>query len=329
MQKAQYLELKQQLSFEKPLWIPLVIIGADLVLLAFAVWLLNIGGVVAYLASQVVLALFYFHNFALLHEAGHGNIHTKRWINNAIGHYTSLFSFMPYFPWKHIHQGHHVWLGNIDKDPTMKPIRKIMDGDPFPALFKFSWRSWAPLSATFQLLTLMLYPVRMWKEGNKDKPIFRQSLFSVGFMLVGWVILNALFPVVSFANLWLSVVLYLLLSELENLPHHANMPMFRDNPIRSKLQLWEQHVPTRSCNMRPIFSDLMVLNFNLHTEHHYFPSLPWYRLREARSLLEPALKEEYTAVHGLSWSAKQRADKPAVEIWTSLVHHPLFDTPIR
>ena len=328
MQKSEYLTLKNQLSFDKPLWVALLVIALDLCLLNLAVSLLKLGSTLPFLLSQVILAIFYFHNFALLHEAGHNNIHKSRWINNIVGHYASLFCFMPFFPWKHIHQGHHVWLGNIDKDPTMKPIRKIKDGAPFPALFKFSWWSWLPLSATFQLITLWLYPVRMRNEGNKDKPIFKQAIFSVAFLFIGWTALAMAFPaIVTFRNLWVSIVLYLVMSELENLPHHANMPMFRTNPIRDKLQLWEQHVPTRSCNMSPIISDLLVLNFNLHTEHHFFPTLPWYRLREARLLLEPALGTEYSAVSGIAWSAEQRATKPAIEIWTASVHHPLFDTP--
>ena len=52
--------------------------------------------------------------------------------------------------------------------------------------------------------------------------------------------------------------------------------------------------------------DLSVLNFNFHTEHHFFPSLPWYRLRAARKLVREALGAEYREAIGIAWNLRNR-----------------------
>jgi acyl-lipid omega-6 desaturase (Delta-12 desaturase) len=53
-------------------------------------------------------------------------------------------------------------------------------------------------------------------------------------------------------------------------------------------------------------SELLVLNFNFHVEHHLFPSLPWYRLRKARRLVTAALAASYQECIGISWNLGNR-----------------------
>jgi omega-6 fatty acid desaturase (delta-12 desaturase) len=72
------------------------------------------------------------------------------------------------------------------------------------------------------------------------------------------------------------------------------------------LPVWQQHMPTRTCDYPRGLSELLVLNFNFHVEHHVFPTLPWYRLRSARTLLKPALGTDYREAHGLRWHIQQR-----------------------
>jgi fatty acid desaturase len=72
------------------------------------------------------------------------------------------------------------------------------------------------------------------------------------------------------------------------------------------LYVWEQQATTRSCRYPGILGELLVLNFNLHTEHHLFPALPWFRLREARKLIKPALTPGYNEVHGIGWNYDMR-----------------------
>jgi fatty acid desaturase len=99
----------------------------------------------------------------------------------------------------------------------------------------------------------------------------------------------------------LGVALYLIAEELVNLPHHIGMPT-----SSTKLTAWDQHRVTRSCYYPIGLSELFVLNFNFHVEHHLFPSLPWYRLRAARELLRPELDQGYHEAVGLEWNVRNR-----------------------
>jgi fatty acid desaturase len=55
-----------------------------------------------------------------------------------------------------------------------------------------------------------------------------------------------------------------------------------------------------------VISELLVLNFNFHIEHHLFPNLPWYRLRAARRLIKPTLGVGYRRARGLGWLMRER-----------------------
>jgi omega-6 fatty acid desaturase (delta-12 desaturase) len=97
------------------------------------------------------------------------------------------------------------------------------------------------------------------------------------------------------------LVLFLAMEELVNLPHHVGMPSFAE-----RLPPWEQHRATRSCHYPPGLSELVVLNFNFHVEHHLFPGLPWFRLRKARALLQETLNGQYEECAGASWNLRHR-----------------------
>jgi len=326
MNKADYFAIKQQISFEKPLWITLAVIALDILLLTLAVHLLYMDSWLAYLLSQLTLTIFYFHNFALLHECGHGNVHSKRWVNTLIGHYASMFCFMPYFPWKFIHQEHHIWAGNIDKDPTMKNIRDLRVRGKVPFFYSFGWFSWIPLAALMQHFVFWFYPLTMWKTHKMTLKTFLQSAFSVGWLVAVYSFLFMAFPdVINLHNLWPSFVLYLVMTELVNLPHHLMMPSFHTSDTRDKLHPWEQSVTTRTCYYPYGLSELLTLNFNLHIEHHFFPNLPWYRLRQVRKIIKPALGGDYTEVYGINWNLTNRSKNPA-EIVLTEIPHPLLQS---
>ena len=99
----------------------------------------------------------------------------------------------------------------------------------------------------------------------------------------------------------LAFLFYLMAEELVNIPHHVDMSVFD-----GKLPVWEQYRATRSCYYPRGVSELLVLNFNFHAEHHLFPNLPWYRLRDARALLKPVLGGEYQEAVGIRWNIEGR-----------------------
>lgn len=326
MDKQQYLELKKQLSFERPFLPSLVLLVADAGLLAFALYLLTLDSLVYFILSQMLLALFFFHNFGILHEAVHGNLSKKKWVNSAVGHYASIFCFTPYFPWRQMHQKHHYYAGSLNKDPTMRLLEKMKIAKKIPFLYKTAWHVWLPLPAAAQHILFWFYPLRAYKEGVKEKHFLLKSVFSSAFILSAYVLLAWSFPEwFTLKNFGLAIFFYFILTEVINLPHHMNVPVFYSDEKRERLLPWEQHVTTRSCHYPGFLSECVALNFNLHIEHHYFPNLPWYKLKAVRAILKPALGSEYTEVSDWGWNIKSRV-KPAEDIILKDVPHPLLNS---
>lgn len=248
-----YKALKKQLDFEPSLFVTLTMLAIDILLLWFAVSLVRTH----YLISQFIFAATFFRGFTLLHEAGHNNTSKSKWLNVVIGHIASLYCFIPFFQWQALHREHHYWTGNVEKDPTLAGLRNYK-----PNWFiSFCWKWRIPVFFLHQLTLFWKY-----ERGNR---------FSVSFLTAIYLILlpSLIFILPAF-------LLYAIWSEVINLPHHIGTERVTD-----RLYPWEQHRATRSCYYPP-WMDIFTVNFNFHTEHHLFPALPWFRLRELRELIK-------------------------------------------
>ena len=133
-----------------------------------------------------------------------------------------------------------------------------------------------------------------------------QMLISIVFLAAAYVCIAEFASWAILSRLWPSIVIYLVGVELVNFPHHLDMPTVGSQSAKNRLYVWEQQAATRSCRYPGILSELLVLNFNLHTEHHLFPALPWFRLKQVRKLIKPALTPGYNEVHGIGWNWAMR-----------------------
>jgi acyl-lipid omega-6 desaturase (Delta-12 desaturase) len=298
--RQQYMQLKGSLRFDRPLWVTLLVVACDWGLIAVALYLMRGHGVAGFIASQALLAVIFFHNFALLHEAGHGNVSTSRAVNTLTGLYASVLCLMPFFPWKYIHQRHHVWAGNPEQDPTGRNVKRWQSEGRVPWLLRFAWRTWVPFGALAQHFVFWSYPVVLLRQ---DRSKLLPCAASVALLPVCYATLYWLWPAVFRPqNFVLAFVIYLFAEELVNLPHHSDLFKFQ-----GRLPLWEQWKAARSCYYPPGISELVVLNFNFHIEHHLFPSLPWYRLRGLRKRVRPMLGAEYNEAVGIGWNLSNRS----------------------
>lgn len=297
--QREYIALKQQLKFDPRTDVLIAWVALDVALASTALWLLHMGDTLAYILAQPLLALVFFNAFSLMHECGHGSASRHEWLNDLIGHLTSVLCFIPYYPWKYIHQKHHAWTGNIDHDPVLRSLRTWRDGR-VPMIVRIAWRSWLPVGALLQHVVYWSYPLQMIRDGEMTRDKLVRCVFSTvwagGFYAAAVVFAPGL--VVSILP---ALFLFHVAEELVNIPHHSDVSVFDE-----RLPLWEQHRATRSCDYPTGVSELLVLNFNFHIEHHLFPSLPWYRLRTARTLVRAALGESYTQATGLSWNIDKR-----------------------
>jgi fatty acid desaturase len=319
--KEDYFALRAKLSFQRELWPTALIMLADLGLLAAAFYFVSLGNWPAYILAQLIFVLVFFHNFTILHEAGHGNCSSDERVNTLIGYYASVFCFMPYFPWKYIHAEHHTWAGNVHKDPTLRIVRDYEESQRAKNwLIRVAWRTWLPVLALLQHVVFWSYPLVLLKDGRLHGKRLRRSVFSVGLLVVVYTFMYLAFAdsihVATFAP---ALILYLVVTELINLPHHMGTQLFENSERGGKLPVWEHNEVTRSCYYPRGLSGLLFLNFNFHIEHHLFPDLPWYRLRQARDFARTALKEEYCETIGINWNLQNRT-KDATQVFLKDAH---------
>lgn len=302
LSKADYDRIRSQLVFAPSAVMVCATLAVNATLLAIALALLADGSQPAYWFSQVLLPIVFFQAFSLLHDCGHGSFSSSRAINTWLGHYASILCFMPYFPWKYVHAEHHVWSGNLDHDPGLTLVKRAKERDELPAVLRLAWRTWLPIGAFVQHLVFWSHPLRAARDGAYSRERLARCAASSLLLPVTYVALHLLAPtIVNWTNFLPAIVAYLLLVELVNLPHHIGLTLRTD-----RLPLWKQHVTARSCNYPPVVSELLVLNFNFHIEHHLFPNLPWYRLRTARTLVKRALGDAYGETNGFGWHLEFR-----------------------
>jgi acyl-lipid omega-6 desaturase (Delta-12 desaturase) len=102
MTKSQYLSWRGQLSFSQNFGVTVSVLLFDWAMVAAALWMIfAVQHGWQYWTGQGMLAIFYFHHFAILHEAGHGNVHRRDVVNVIVGHYASIFCFLPFYPWRY------------------------------------------------------------------------------------------------------------------------------------------------------------------------------------------------------------------------------------
>jgi fatty acid desaturase len=301
LDKATYAAIKEQLTFRPDWRIVTSILTINLSLAALGIWLLSLGTTPAYWLAQLVFPIVFFQAFSILHDCGHGSCTTKTWLNTLIGHLVSPLCFMPYFPWKIQHALHHTWTGHLEKDPTLKLLRDWRATQRVPLLVRIAWRTWIPLAAVMNHLVFWSAPIAIWRTGTAAQ--VRRCVASLAWMAAFYASVHHAWPeIFAIGNFGPAIVIYLFAVELVNLPHHADQ-----RTSTEKLALWEQAYSTRSCYYPKLVSELLVLNFNFHIEHHLFPTLPWYRLRRARDLIKPALGSGYTEAVGVRWNLMNRS----------------------
>lgn len=305
MTNQRYRELRLKLDFaRRPLRLVIHLV-LDALLLAGVLALMIQDTQMGYWLGQIGLAVFFFRSFCIMHEAVHGNITKSKLSNDLLGILYGSFCFLPFFNWRTIHLEHHRWAGNIDKDPSMKLIlgyHQLSSG--WKASLKGTWKTWIPLLGFMQNIVF-------WKASfnfvlDSEQTLRSRARYLASLLppaaalatLVGAGMLIA-FPL----GLFPSILLYLAMVEAVNLPHHLETNFLRGE---SKLFYKDQYRVARSCEYTNWVSGFVFLNFNLHSEHHMYPDLPWHQLPKAHQLLTQEQLEDYRMDKGFAWIVRAR-----------------------
>lgn len=284
----------------------------DILMLVLS-WKLSFYSSLAVLLSQLLLCLSLIHFYLIMHEASHSAISNYKIINEFIGHVCGWLVLMPYLPRKQSHLLHHTWTGHPVRDPANKRMIEkfsVMTKKQEQKL-EFIWRNWIPVIVLNDRIGLWRNPVQITSIGE-SKAKFRQEVifnYIYAFFYIGlftFLIKESHF--LHFINWFVpSFFCLALLEELVNLPHHAETPLL--HPEDKALPYWNQGSVTHSCKTVPFWSKYILLNFNLHTAHHFFPNIAWYHLPKIHQKIEALCPEDLSErklQNEIDWSLKNR-----------------------
>jgi len=254
----------------------LVVTGFVSNLLLFAL------GILPAWVAMLLVALLTYMSYTPLHEAAHGNIHGKHehleWLNTLCGFVVAPLIAVPYASHKIEHFTHHRYTNQPDKDPDYI-VSEIGQGaaSVLPTVLKFLWvqnsffarHGWA--SAT--LKERWIYVVELvfslaWRV------LFITSVDQSGtvMVIVAGYLLGGFFTAYWFA-------------------YRPHIP-------------YQEHQRYRNTNslimpayMKPL--EWLWLGQNLHSIHHLFPRIPFYRYHAVHREIEPILRAHGTPIVGI------------------------------
>jgi len=239
-------------------------------------------GILPTWATVIIFGIFTYMSYTPLHEAAHGNIHGKqehlKWLNKLSGFLVASLISVPYSSHRLEHFTHHRYTNHPEKDPDyiMAGMANGLWG-VLMTLLKYFW-----VQNTF-------FVKYGWKSATiKERAIYCAEVFvsfgwrtafvllvdqsgDVSVLILGYLI-GAIFVVYWFAYR----------------PHIPYQEQQRYRVANSLI------MPTW---MKPI--EWFWLGQNLHSVHHLFPRVPFYRYHAVHREIEPILREYGTPIVGI------------------------------
>lgn len=230
-----------------------------------------------FILGQILLSIFFFQCFILLHETGHYSYFRTRFLNRVFGNIFAFLSFIPFTSWVAIHNLHHKWTGYRDKDPTTEGTVSPKFSTPVKWLVNFCWFFFIPL------FTVGYRIGNYWNIKKLKKHLQQRKLAKIYLNISLQILLYGL--VFIFFGSWIihhflvAYILSLMISDLFILSQHSHIEIPISNGKYVKpIRFSEQVQYTRSISLIRNIGSYVYFNFNLHELHHAYPILPAYYL---------------------------------------------------
>ena len=270
-----------------------------------------------WIISQLGLSVVILQWFVLVHDLGHGNYFSHKILNVFWGHVASVPVILPYYPWRYIHNSHHKWTGWKDKDPTMGQTIPREKPSAISFFMNFCWKFWIPIfSVSFSL-------GNFWNLSKifklyKNTATRRRCVFSILFLLLFYSTLIYLCGWQNFFQSFaLAYLMFLVISDPLLISQHSSVPQRlakgqEVKPVHYK----DQGEFTRSLVFPLFIQKYILMGFNQHVLHHYFPTIPGYYL----------CKMEFSGGHKEHWRSwlKWAKQTPAYDLMLSAKLNVIF-----
>lgn len=262
-------------------WPTVVLVAAVVVGFVLNLALFALGVIPAWVALPVLGALTYM-SYTPLHEAVHGNIHggqeSLKWLNDLCGYLVAPMIAIPYASHRVEHFTHHRYTNQPDKDPDY--IVSGMGKGLIPAVVTVIRFLWVQNS---------FFVKQHWGTASlKDRAIYCLEVL----VSVGW---RVAFVVAVDQPGTLSVILLgYLLGGFFTAYWFAYRPHI---PYQDAKRYRNTNSLIMPKWMKPL--EWFWLGQNLHSIHHLFPRVPFYRYHALHRDIEPILRAHGTPIVGI------------------------------
>jgi len=214
----------------------------------------------------LLLACSYNAGVLFVHEAMHGILFRHRRLNRWLGAILACSFFCSFTAYRILHRRHHLHLGGPgDPDEYYNYTRS----KPGVWLMQYG----RLLGATFLYLPLM--PFVAWKSASQRER--GEILQDYALMATLYLAILTIFPLSTLVPVWLAPIFLVGL--------FTNIRGFVQHGVTDR---HDSLLASRSIHPHPLVA-FLLLNENLHLEHHLFPEIPSYHLPELSRLISPRL----------------------------------------
>lgn len=243
---------------------------------------LFLAGITPLWAAVLIYAALTYMSYTPLHEAAHQNIHGRheglKWVNHLCGYLVAPIIGVPYASHTVEHFTHHRYTNQPDKDPDFV-VSGMRNGAVALVItgLKFLW-----VQNTFLFRDY-------WATATlRERATYLAELgFSVGWRLTA----IALVPTLEMATL-------LVVGYLAGAFFTAYWFAFRPHlPYEDATRYRNTNSLIMPFWMKPL--EWFWFGQNLHSIHHLFPRVPFYRYHAVHREIEPALKAHGTPIVGI------------------------------
>jgi beta-carotene hydroxylase len=262
-------------------WPTVLLVAVVLTAFAGNLWLFAVGWMPLWAAILVYAALTYM-SYTPLHEAAHGNIQAgddkRQWINDLCGYLVAPIITVQFSTHKVEHFTHHRYTNQPDKDPdyVVSGMRNGFVAFVIHAV-RFLW-----MQNTF------LFREYWATSSTRERAIYWTEVA----VAIGWRVAFCL-AVPGQADLVLLFLGYVggaffTAYWFAYRPHHPYEEPTRYRNTNSLIMpAW----------MKPI--EWFWLGQNLHSIHHLFPRVPFYRYHALHRRIEPIMRAHGTPIIGI------------------------------
>ncbi len=236
-------------------------------------------GSLPYLAASLLCSALVYVGFTIMHDAGHGSIIRMgspfKPVENMMGWVSSLtFLLVPYVFFQKIHDRHHAFTNDPDRDPDHYYLAGTWFGVVLNCLF-------LPIQYFILSATKMRH-IKAISDTFLSTLVYQCVVISA---LGALTYLGYGTEVLYFVLIPLPLAVFVIAMTFDYVPHHPHKSLDRFHDTRI--------YPSKLLN-------ILMLGQNYHLIHHMYPRLPWYKYQEVYNQILPYLEANGAPIEDLA-----------------------------